>query len=164
MAAWSKADSIREAAITPITNQRGTSIGAGIKAVRSCPTRNTRRAGTIRAASITAVRMIRPGSITRERTMAAPGSTTAVDLAETAAVAICFELAWSPQQGSGCERLSSIVLVTPVEETADGAFENPVVICGGGTDANAEVDLPLGTDVLVNGGEDMPFWNYCSRD
>jgi hypothetical protein len=43
----------------------------------------------------------------------------------------------------------TFVLPTPVE-TADDAFHDPVVGCGGGTDAYAKVDLTDGLDVEID--------------
>ncbi len=47
------------------------------------------------------------------------------------------------------------VVVAPVETAAEDAFDDPVVGGCGWSDADAEVDLPFGRDVQVDGREDL---------
>ncbi len=47
------------------------------------------------------------------------------------------------------------VVAAPVEAAPEDSFDDEVVGGGGDTDADAEVDLPLGRDVEVSDGEEL---------
>src|ERR1035438_1865228 len=48
-----------------------------------------------------------------------------------------------------------LLLVSPIEAAADDAFYDPVIGGGGGAYADAEVDLPVGREVQIDGGEEL---------
>src|SRR5258708_37023830 len=47
------------------------------------------------------------------------------------------------------------IFVSPVKAAANDDLGDPVIGCGSGADADAEVDLPFGRGVTVDGGNDL---------